>query len=89
MSTWEERMAAKAHARRVIAEEKEFGWLRSLNAYYYPRRLAVANALDGCHERPCCYEAKPDGTSGRWLAFHIGPLSDCDHTHHENEIWLA
>lgn len=90
MSTWEERMGARSRARRKAYDANNLHAVIQRNAYFYPRRLAFEARAEGCNEPDNCYEVKPDGNSGRWMAFHIdGGVASCEHEHHKGEIWLA
>jgi len=95
MATWEERMAAKAAARR----SPERDW-RVENAAAFPRELAEQAVVDYCGDEgpPYCSEVRPDGDSGRWLAFltcteysEFGPGGVCryGHRHHDREVWVG
>ena len=66
----------------------EEGDVRATNARMFPKEKAEQSAREGCDEDPPCYQAKPDGDSGRWMAFRVCDR-DCEHAHHKNEVWLA
>jgi len=79
-TTWEQRMAARHQkewdddtARRV-----------ERNAREWPRDKAEQESRDWCS---LCSEARPDGDSGRWMAFVTCNMHPCEHgcAHHETD----
>lgn len=82
-------MSARAKARCAVHDAQDLHALIQRNAYFFPRRLAFEAVAEGCPDPAKCYEVKADGSSGRWLAFHIGSMVDCNHEHHKDEVWLA
>jgi hypothetical protein len=83
-------MAAKARGRREAYNTNNMHAIIMRNQYFYPRRLAFQTLEESCEgEAEKCYEVKPDGNSGRWLCFHIGDLSECEHEHHKDEVWVG
>lgn len=74
MDSWEERMAKRARERSPKTEPPDPGPMPTEHPEDAPA---------------CCFEWRLD--RNHWLLFKTcgGQRPECDHQHHEGEVWLA
>lgn len=87
--TWEQRMARRTREREQARYDAQYQqWV--VDAGPQPTDFP-----DGAP--PCCFEWRVDGPAG-WVLFRVCDEpqrrfarhgKDCDHEHHEGEVWLA
>jgi hypothetical protein len=99
-STWEERMAQRAHARRRARGELSPSQPRDLDELTRQTRARYVAEHPGCEspEPPppgpddYCRECTEWAPIGNWPGVYTWRLTcgfKCGHAHHDDEVWLA